>query len=56
MNYIFAGLILLVWFILQSGIQWNIEYKPSVNFTYSIMTFLILMTVYWIPFWLIFVK
>ena len=56
MNYVFAGLILFVWFILQTGLQWNMEYKPSVNFTYSVMTFLILMTVYWVPFWLIFVK
>lgn len=56
MNYFFAGLILLVWFILQTGLQWTSEHKPSVNFTYSVMTFLILLAVYWVPFWLIFVK
>lgn len=56
MNYIFAGLILLVWFILQMGLQWSAEHKRSVNITYAMLTFLILLAVYWVPFWLIFVK
>ena len=56
MNYIFAGLILFVWFVLQAGLQWSVDHKPSVNFTYSILTFLLLMGIYWVPFWLIFVK
>ena len=56
MNYIFAGLILLVWFVLQMGLQWSMEHKLSVNITYSIMTFVLLMAIYWVPFWLIFMK
>lgn len=56
MNYIFAGLILFVWFVLQAGLQWSVDHKPSVNFTYSILTFLLLMGIYWVPFWLMFVK
>ena len=56
MNYIFAGLILLVWFILQTVLQWNAEYKRSVNITYATLIFLFLLAIYWVPFWLIFVK
>jgi hypothetical protein len=56
MNYIFAGLILFVWFILQTGLQWSMEHKLSVNITYSIMTFTLLLAIYWVPFWLIFMK
>ena len=56
MNYIFAGLILGVWFFLQMGLQWSMEHKRSVNVVYSIGTFLILGVIYWVPFWLIFLK
>ena len=56
MNYIFAGLILFVWFILQTGLQWSAEHRRAVNITYGTLTFLILMAVYWVPFWLIFMK
>lgn len=56
MNYFFAGLILGVWFFLQMGLQWNMRHKHSVNVVYSIGTFLILGVIYWVPFWLIFLK
>lgn len=56
MNYIFAGLILGVWFFLQTGLQWSAEHKPKVNLVYSIATFLILGAIYWVPFWLIFLR
>lgn len=56
MNYFFAGLILGVWFFLQMGLQWSSEHKTNVNVVYSIGTFLILGVIYWVPFWLIFLR
>lgn len=56
MNYFFAGLILGLWFFLQAGLQWSTEHKRSVNLAFSIGTFLILGVIYWVPFWLIFLK
>lgn len=56
MNYFFAGLILALWLLLESGLQWSTEYKASVNLVYVIGTFLMLGVIYWVPFWLIFLK
>lgn len=56
MNYFFAGLILGVWFFLQMGLQWSTAHKTNVNVIYSIGTFLILGVIYWVPFWLIFLR
>ena len=56
MNYFFAGLILGVWFFLQAGLQWSTEHKSSVNLVYSLATFLLMGVIYWVPFWLIFLR
>lgn len=56
MNYFFAGLILGLWFFLQMGIQWSSEHKVQVNVVYSTFTFLVLGAIYWVPFWLIFLR
>ena len=56
MNYIFGIAILILWFLVEQGLQWSEKNKPHVNFIYGSMIFTILGIVYWVPFWLIFMR
>ncbi len=53
---IFAVIILLVWCFIVILMNWNNKIKPVNNLLYSIEVVLVLGLVYWIPFWLIFLK
>ena len=56
MNYIFAGLIIAAWLFLVITLGWNTNDKPWKNIITGVERFVILGIVYWIPFWLIFLK
>lgn len=56
MNYFFAGLILGVWFFLQMGLQWSDKHKTLPNIADAVLSFLLLGIIYWVPFWLIFLR
>lgn len=49
-------IILVLWFIIEVGLQWNDKYSTGINFIFGFMTFLLLGVIYWTPFWLFFVK
>ena len=55
-NYIFAGLILTVWFLLTTGMSWDKDLNPTHNIFLSLEVFIMVGLVYWVPFWLIFLR
>lgn len=52
----FAVIILLVWCFIVILINWNNKITSIKNLLYSIEIVLMLGLIYWIPFWLIFLK
>lgn len=56
MNYIFAGLIIAAWLFLVIILGWDVKLKTWQNIVTGVELFVILGIVYWIPFWLIFLK
>ena len=52
----FAVIILLVWCFIVILINWNNKITSIKNLLYSIEIVLMLGIIYWIPFWLIFLK
>lgn len=55
-NYIFAGLILLVWTILVIYLGWDEKLSPVLNIIDAILITVMFGVIYWVPFWLIFLK
>ena len=56
MNYLFAGLILLAWLYVAVSFSWTPKVGPKMNLFAGVATVILLGIVYWIPFWLIFLK
>ena len=56
MNYFFAGLILSVWVSLVIISEWDNKMPAMRNILLGLVLAGILCIVYWIPFWLIFLK
>ena len=55
-NYIFAGLILLVWMILVIYLGWDEKLSPVLNIIDAILITVMFGVIYWVPFWLIFLN
>lgn len=55
-NYIFAGLILVAWVILAIHLSWDEKTSPVLNIIDGILVTVMFGLVYWVPFWLIFLK
>lgn len=55
-DIIFAAIILLVWCFVVILMNWNNKITSAKNLLYSIEVVLVLGLIYWIPFWLIFLK
>ena len=53
---ILGVLIIFIWYFLVVLMGWNNKYPAIKNFLITIEITLILGLVYWIPFWLIFLK
>ena len=56
MNYFFAGLILALWYTIIVASAWDKKIKTSHNIIISLMELLFLGAIYWVPFWLIFLR
>lgn len=56
MNYIFAGLIVAAWLFLVITLGWNVKLKTWQNILTGIELFVVLGSIYLVPFWLIFLK
>ena len=52
----FAGLIAIVWFAIVLALSWDTKMSPVKNVILGIMIVIFLGVVYWVPFWLLFLK
>ena len=56
MNYIFAGLIIAAWIYLTMSLSWDPHASKAANLIIGLGCVLLLGLIYWLPFWLIFMK
>lgn len=55
-NYLIAGAILLVWIYIALSFSWDPNTRTGINLFLGFSVVILLGLIYWIPFWLIFVK
>ena len=55
-KYMIAAAILLVWGWVALSYAWNPKYSFLMNLFTGLLTILLIGAVYWVPFWLIFLK
>lgn len=53
---IFGIMILILWYFIEVGFQWNDKYSTAINLLFGFIIFLTLGIIYWVPFWLFFMK
>ena len=56
MSTVFGILILIIWTYLVMAINWDSESSVSVNVIVNLVIIGLLGVIYWLPFWLIFMK
>lgn len=56
LNYILAGLIIIAWLVLVVMLGWDSVDPVWKNVLTGIELFVVLGSIYWVPFWLIFFK
>ena len=56
MNYIIAGTILLIWIYISMSFTWDPNVSLTVNIIMGLVCIILLGLIYWVPFWLIFLK
>lgn len=56
MNYLIAGVILALWLYVAMIFSWSPKASLTVNLFAGFMAVVLLGVVYWVPFWLIFLK
>lgn len=56
LRYILAGAILILWCGIIISYSWNPKYSYWTNISMGLFAILVLFIVYWVPFYLIFIK
>jgi hypothetical protein len=56
MNYIFAIAIITFWIMVVVSFSWDPKVRFRTNFIIIMLTVLVLGLIYWVPFWLIFLR
>ena len=56
MNYVIAGIILLFWIYISMSFSWDPNSSRTVNLIVGLGCVILLGLIYWVPFWLIFMR